>query len=123
MLPTHDGQPPQPHDVWTAWNLDPLMLGGLILAIWMYQRGRSPSSVAVWRVRCFFAAIAVLAVAFVSPLDALSSALASAHMVQHVLLVLVVAPLIALSAPGGVFLRARNRVSPGRGHRGACSAG
>ena len=47
-----------------------------------------------------------LAVAFVSPLDALSSALASAHMVQHVLLVLVVAPLIALSAPGTVFLRA-----------------
>lgn len=106
MFPMHDGQPPQPHDVWTAWNLDPLVVIGLILAIWMYQRGRSSRSVAVWRVRCFFAAIVVLAVAFVSPLDALSSALASAHMVQHVLLVLVVAPLIALSAPATVFLRA-----------------
>ena len=44
-------------------------------------------------------------VALLSPLDALSGALASAHMVQHVLLTLVAAPLLALSAPGGTPLR------------------
>ena len=39
-----------------------------------------------------------LGVALLSPLDALAGALASAHMVQHVLLLLVAAPLLALSA-------------------------
>ncbi|MGE0795120.1 MAG: cytochrome c oxidase assembly protein, partial [Acidimicrobiia bacterium] len=37
--------------------------------------------------------------ALVSPLDALAGDLASAHMVQHVLLVVVAAPLLVLSAP------------------------
>jgi cytochrome c oxidase assembly factor CtaG len=46
-----------------------------------------------------------VAVALVSPLDALSSALASGHMVQHVLLLLVAAPLLALSAPSSALLR------------------
>ncbi len=44
-------------------------------------------------------------VALLSPLDALSVALASAHMVQHVLLLLVAAPLFALSAPVATLLR------------------
>jgi putative membrane protein len=44
-------------------------------------------------------------VALLSPLDALSSALASTHMVQHMLLVLVAAPLLALSAPSSTILR------------------
>ncbi len=44
-------------------------------------------------------------VALLSPLDALAGALASAHMVQHVLLVLVAAPLLALSAPVATLLR------------------
>src|SRR5690606_27074901 len=43
--------------------------------------------------------------ALVSPLDAVSTALASAHMVQHVLLVLVAAPLLALAAPSSALLR------------------
>jgi putative membrane protein len=46
-----------------------------------------------------------LGLALLSPLDALSSALASAHMVQHLLLLLVAAPLLALSAPSGAILR------------------
>ena len=44
-----------------------------------------------------FRRIAALAVALVSPLDALSEALFTAHMVQHLLLMLVAAPLIAFS--------------------------
>lgn len=46
-----------------------------------------------------------IGVALVSPLDALSGALASVHMVQHVLLVLVAAPLLALSGPLPSLLR------------------
>ena len=107
-LLAHAGQPPQPHDLWGAWNLDPLLLTAFALAVWAYRRGRiggprRPSD--VWRDRCFAGALVALALALVSPLDALSSALASAHMVQHVLLVVVAAPLLALSAPSSALLR------------------
>jgi putative membrane protein len=47
----------------------------------------------------FYTALAVLALALSSPLDALSDELFWAHMVQHVLLMLVAAPLIVLARP------------------------
>jgi putative membrane protein len=104
----HPGQPPAPHDLWSAWNLDPVVLLGLLLAAWAYRRGqtggpRRPAD--TWRARCFALALAALGVALLSPLDALAGALASAHMVQHLLLVLVAAPLLALSAPSSAILR------------------
>ena len=103
----HAGTPVAPHDVWRAWNLDPVLVSGLLLSVWAYGRGRAVphEPVSPWRQRCFVAALAALAVALVSPLDALSGALASAHMVQHVLLMLVAAPLLAVSAPLAVLLR------------------
>jgi putative membrane protein len=104
----HPGQPPAPHDLWSAWTLHPVLLGGLLLAAWAYRRGqtRGPRRPADrWRARYFTGALAALGLALVSPLDALSSALASAHMVQHLLLLLVAAPLLALSAPSSAILR------------------
>jgi putative membrane protein len=104
----HAGRPPAPHDLWTAWNLDPLLVAGGVLAVWAYRRGRAGGpwrEVGTWRARCFAAALAALGVALLSPLDALSGALASAHMVQHMLLVLVAAPLLALAAPASTLLR------------------
>jgi cytochrome c oxidase assembly factor CtaG len=104
----HPGQPPAPHDLWGAWNLDPVLLGGFLLAAWAYRRGRTSGPrrpVDSWRARCFTAALVALGLALLSPLDALSNALASAHMVQHLLLLLVAAPLLALSAPSSAILR------------------
>jgi putative membrane protein len=104
----HPGQPPAPHDLWSAWNLHPVLPGGFLLAGWAYRRGRTGGPrrpVDTWRARCFTAALVALVLALVSPLDALSSALASAHMVQHLLLLLVAAPLLALSAPSSAILR------------------
>ncbi len=104
----HAGRPPAPHDLWGAWNLDPLLLAGLLLAVWTYRRGAAGGrrhNVDPWRARCFTGAMVAVGVALVSPLDALSGSLASAHMVQHVLLILVAAPLLALSAPMGTLLR------------------
>ena len=48
--------------------------------------------------RAFVAGVATLAVALASPLDGLSSSRASAHMIQHLLLTVVAAPLLS-SAP------------------------
>lgn len=104
----HAGQPPTPHDLWTAWSLDPKVIAGLVVAAWLYRRGRGAGgwrSRDRWRARAFAAALVAIAVALVSPLDALSTALASAHMAQHVLLMLVAPPLLALSAPSSTLLR------------------
>jgi putative membrane protein len=86
---------------WLArWNLDPVLLGVLGLAlvvILMQARGRP---------RAFgLAALLVLAVGFVSPLCALSSALFSARTVHHVLLIAVAAPLLVWSRPERTFGR------------------
>lgn len=104
----HVGGAPRPHDVWRAWNLDPVLVVGLIAAALAYRQGRRGGRnppVAPWRAWCFVGALVAVAVALVSPLDAASEALASAHMVQHVLLLLVAAPLLALAAPATTFLR------------------
>ena len=90
------------HGTWTRSS------GGLLLAAWAYRRGQTSGPrrpVDSWRARCFTAALVALGLALLSPLDALSSALASAHMVQHLLLLLVAAPLLALSAPSSAILR------------------
>ncbi|MBW3603231.1 MAG: cytochrome c oxidase assembly protein, partial [Actinobacteria bacterium] len=99
----HMGRPLEPHDLWGAWNPDPLLLVGLAVVGWAYARGREPAGRA--RGWAFAGALAALTVALVSPLDALAGALASAHMVQHVLLVLVAAPLLAYAAPSSAVLR------------------
>lgn len=85
---TYCGPAPDPAGVWSAWNFDPSVLAMLaILAALLWRRGSG------------VAAVAVLAVAFLSPLCALSAALFSARVVHHVLLVAVAAPLIAAAWP------------------------
>lgn len=110
----HSGQPPLPHDLWAAWNLDPLALLGLAVTAWAYQRGLAglwssagPGQVVAGRHAVAFAAgLATLAVAVVSPLDPAADALFAAHMSQHLLLTLVVPPLLALGRPALVLARA-----------------
>jgi putative membrane protein len=108
-LLAHAGQT-APVDVWPAWRVDPLPLISVALPAWIYWRGlgRGPvrhRSSEQWRTWCFVGSMATITVALASPLDALSEVLASAHMVQHLLLVLVAAPLLALSAPAAILLR------------------
>jgi putative membrane protein len=103
----HDGSHLAPQDMWSAWTADPGILAALLLVAWAYLRGRGhrPRHADVRRARCFAGALVAIAVALLSPLDALSGALASAHMVQHLLLTTVAAPLLVLSAPAGRLLR------------------
>jgi putative membrane protein len=107
----HEGEPLSPHDLWSAWNWDASLLLGLGMAAWLYSRGakglwRSAGTgrgVSRWQVLSFASGLLILFVALVSPLDPLSGALFSAHMVQHLLLILVAAPLLVLGASPVVF--------------------
>lgn len=88
MYAIYCGPPPLPGELWRSWNLDPALLLALAIAAIVLRRS-GPG----------LAAVAVLVLAFVSPLCALSSALFSARVVHHVLLVAVAAPLLALALP------------------------
>lgn len=103
-----------PETVWLAWRWE-LLLPVLALA-GLYRRGvgalrRQARSGAVyrWRARAFMVGALALGIALVSPLDALGGTLLAAHMAQHLVLVLVAAPALALSAPGAPLLWALSR--------------
>lgn len=110
----HTGLPPAPHDLAGAWSLEPAVLGSLALLAWLYRRGLRAlwesagrgQVVARSQARAFMAGWVMLLVALVSPLDALGSALFSAHMTQHLLLAVVAAPLLVLGAPAVALPRA-----------------
>lgn len=89
------GPAPDPADVLGRWNGDPVLLAGLVFLATgglfaICGRSRSPA---------LLGAAGVLAVTFISPLCALSSALFTARTLHHLLLLLVVAPMLALSLP------------------------
>ncbi|PLR28715.1 hypothetical protein SGCZBJ_01835 [Caulobacter zeae] len=87
------GAGPSPADIWSRWNLDPLLLGALaLIAAWLWITAPTRRGLA-------FAAVAALLVSFVSPLCALSSALFSARTLHHVLLTSLAAPLLAWALP------------------------
>jgi|GEM_PF-134693 len=110
----HDGQPPAPHDLWNAWNWDPAILAGLALGVWGYaaswnelrRRAASQDPGAGWHPASFAAGLLALFVALISPLDTLSAALFSGHMLQHTLLIVVAPPLLVWGMPPGSFLLA-----------------
>lgn len=99
-------------DWWSAWNWDPLLLLLFAATWWFYSRGL----LAAWQqlgtgrrvsraqASAFAAGLLTLFLALVSPLDLVSAELSSAHMGQHMLLMMVAAPLLALGSPLAVFL-------------------
>ena len=103
----HPGHALAPHDLWSAWTLAPAVLAGLAIGgalyAWgvhiLWRRAGHGRVVPPWRAAAFAGALAALFVALISPLDAMGSVLFSAHMVQHLLLMMVAAPLMALSEP------------------------
>jgi putative membrane protein len=93
-----------PDGLWAAWSLSPWIVGPLAAACALYGRGyRASRGQDRARAGLFVAGIACLAVALVSPLCRLSSTLAWAHMIQHVLLVAGAPVCLALSRPGAVL--------------------
>ena len=97
---------------WNSWITDPAVAIILLVATALYlgglarmlsrPAGRWP--VSKWRVISFASALGVIGIALLSPIDAFAEKLFSVHMAQHLLLVLVAAPLIAVSNAHLVYL-------------------
>ena len=107
-------------NVATAWNWEPTVPLGLLLAGALYVAGlrnwKNPSHpINAWQRVSFFAGLGVIFLALQSPLDPLSDHLFLAHQVQHLVLRMIGPPLILLGAPLTPLLRglptaARQRV-------------
>ena len=94
------GAPPVPHELWSRWNLDPVLIAALALALAGYLWAARRTDLPTWRRSVFVAGWATASLALVSPLCPLSVALFSARVGQHMILTAVAAPLLALGRPG-----------------------
>ena len=103
----------------SAWHWKPEVLGGclvLVMAYLLATRGRRG-----WRVSLFVTGIVVLALSLVSPLDTLSHTyLFSAHMLQHLLMVLLVPPMLILGLPSSLVTELVAWRPVGRAERVLC---
>ncbi len=95
-----------------AWRFDPLTLVAVISAGWGYgyaldrARRRGRSAPPVWRIVTFYLGLGALALALVGPLDAYNDNLFTMHMLQHIVLMQVAAPLLLLGQPLHLTLKA-----------------
>lgn len=79
------GPAPQPDGILAAWNLDPVLLGGLAVLAWLLRRQKARVGIG----------LGLLVIAYVSPLCGLSAGLFSARTVHHLVIVFGAAPLLA----------------------------
>ena len=119
----HGGEAPAPSfpGVLLAWRFEPIVLAGLAIAAigWLILARRVAARHPdhphpAWRGAAFFGGLAALALALMSPIEAYEGSLFSVHMLQHMLLELVAAPLLLLGAPATLALRAASPSVRGR---------
>jgi putative copper resistance protein D len=95
-----------------GWSFDvsvwlPILVAGL--AFWLaanaVDRRHPVNPVPRWRRWAWLAGLAVIVLALASPVERYDTTLFSAHMVQHLLLAFVAAPLLVMAAPITLLLR------------------
>ena len=104
--------PPTALNLLFGWSIEPDVALGLGLAAFVWirfvrqvNRAHPANPVPRRRSICFLAGLAVIAFSLMSGIDTYDTTLFSVHMVQHLLLTLVAAPLIVLGAPITLLLR------------------
>lgn len=96
----------------TSWTLEPLALVSIVTAATLYlaavrrvDRAHPLNPVPRRRIVAWLAGLGVIGVALFSFVDVYATSLFSVHMVQHLLLAMVGAPLLLLGAPITLLLR------------------
>jgi len=106
---------------WTydPWIVTPLYLSGtlyLIGTIRLWRHAGSGRGIGYGQAACFWLAWLAMASALVSPLHWLGERLFTAHMIEHGILMILAAPLLALSRPmGGIAWGLPARLRPAFG--------
>jgi cytochrome c oxidase assembly factor CtaG len=99
-----------PSELAGAWSFEPGVVAALAGTAVVYARGTARLGRRVGpfgrarRDAAFYGGLLVIAAALLSPLDALAAALFSAHMVQHLVLMVVAAPLLAAARPAAALV-------------------
>jgi cytochrome c oxidase assembly factor CtaG/polyferredoxin len=94
-----------------SWPFDPWLLAALSITAGIYVRGwlslrrRDPRRWQPAKLAAFSSGLAAIYLALASPIEPFSAFLLSAHMLQHLLLMMVAAPLVWLGAPLVPLLR------------------
>ncbi len=99
---------------WTLWTWNPLILSSLffVSAIYalgiarLWRKAGAGSGVGRRHALAYAAGVLTLFIALLSPVDVLSDELGWMHMIQHMTLMNVAAPLMVLGAPGLVAIYA-----------------
>ena len=108
----HGELPTGPADVWNHWPVRPSVVLPVLLSACAYtfgvdrlwQKAGVGRQISRVRASAFMVGTIVLLLALATPLDPLGEVLFSAHMIQHLLLILVAAPLLVAGAPEVAFL-------------------
>jgi putative copper resistance protein D len=105
------------HNALTQWQWSPfslLILAASVAAAYWYlradwllaSRGRRWSR---WRTTSFLAGLVAIVIALCSPVATFTATYFQAHVIQHLLLMVVAAPLLALGAPSTLLLQTARR--------------
>ena len=114
------GLPVSPDALWSRWNIDPALIMILVLCALGYGlEARVTDTINNHQKLSFYAGWAVLSAALISPLCPLSVSLFAARVAQHMILVLIAAPLIIVGRPGIAIARLlgyrRRKITQGGG--------
>ena len=91
----------------SSWALDGRVIALLLLTAGIYVRGWLRNRREVSHLACFLGGLFALWLALESPLDALDALFLSAHMTQHLLLIMIAPPLLVI-----LILLAHRKANP-----------
>lgn len=102
----------EPATQFLTWSFEPWVVFCLLLSLVCYGSGllrlwhkaENSRRALLHQGMFFLLGWLLLVIALVSPLDALGSALFSAHMLQHELMMIAAAPLLVMSRPFGLWM-------------------
>jgi putative membrane protein len=90
------GPPPLPEDLWYRWSFDPIAVAliGALFGAWLLSGRRDTQGRSA-----LVGALGLIFLAFLSPFCDLTTALFSARVAHHVILIGIIAPLLAVALP------------------------